>query len=624
MAGPSKRLKRDPEMSLHSERVLDVATASNYKQFTVLHFHLDLDVRFESRSILSTNSLDVEILEPCDHLILDVHESLTIDKITKKPSGESLKFEVKDFTEYGKALHISLKCREGEKFQLEIKYTASDRGPGVCWLKPVQTAGRQLPYLFTQGWPTGNRSIFPCVDTPAVKSTYSATVKVPDGFTAVMSANEWEKGEQSNVFKFNMTVPIPAYLVAMAVGDLVSAEIGPRSRVWTEPSKLEAAKAEFEGVVEEFICTGEKLFGPYVWGRYDLLVMPPSFPFGGMENPCLTFVTPCVVVGDKSLTDVVMHEIAHSWFGNLVTNATWSDFWLNEGFTMYAQRRICTEVEAFGEAYTCLEAATGQALLREQMDNSGEDHPLNRLRVVIEPGVDPDDTYNETPYEKGYCFCCFLQSQIGSYEKFDEFLKAYVERYKFKSIVAEDLFDFFFEYFPDFKDKKDELNFEGWLHNAGWPSYVPDLSAGDSLTKPAEKLAAVWAGEDVEDSQNVSKDISNWKTYQVLHFLDKLLEKSELPMEDLSSFYPDISHSKNAEIQLRWSKITLKNDHQPDFPQVKEFLESQGKQKYTVPVYQCMQKGSPAAQKLANEVFAATRDQLHVNVENRVAKILGL
>ncbi|XP_023933326.1 aminopeptidase B-like, partial [Lingula anatina] len=265
----------------------------------------------------------------------------------------------------------------GKKFVLKIDYVSTG-GPGVCWLDPAQTAGKVKPYMYTQGQASCNRSFFPCQDTPAVKCPYSATVKVPKGFTAVMSASESRKEataeDDHETFFFSLQQPVQSYLVALAVGDLASAEIGPRSRVWTEPSMLEKAKNEFDGEVEIFLSKGEELFGPYQWGRYDLLVMPPSFPYGGMENPCLTFVTPCLLVGDKSLTDVVIHEISHSWFGNLVTNANWGEFWLNEGFTMFAQRRIMEELPGLGKAYTCLEATTGLALLRQHMDDTGEDH----------------------------------------------------------------------------------------------------------------------------------------------------------------------------------------------------------------------------------------------------------
>ncbi|KAK3105025.1 hypothetical protein FSP39_015458 [Pinctada imbricata] len=487
--------------------------------------------------------------------------------------------------------------------------------------------------MYTQGQAVMNRSFFPCQDTPAIKSTYTATVRVAEGFTAVMSANTNVKnpnlvdinGVNHQIYSFGLDVPIPSYLVALAVGDLQSARVGPRSHVWTESCMLEACKSELDGIVEDFISTGERLFGEYVWGNYDVLVMPPSFPFGGMENPCLTFVTPCIIVGDKSLTDVIIHEISHSWFGNLVTNANWSEFWLNEGFTMFAQRRITEEL--FGKPYACLEASTGQALLRQHIDNEGQDHPLTKLRVVIEPGVDPDDTYNETPYEKGFAFVSYLQNLVGDVKKFDDFLKSYVSKYKFKSLVAEDMFDYFLEYFPKMKedkiDKKEGFEFtDTWLHKPGWPTYTPDLSAGKELTGPAEDLAKQWR----EGGQKVSDvDIGQWKTYQILHFLDQLLEGTDLSqvtMATLAKTYPKISGTTNAEIRLRWSLLTIKHDYVADFDNVKKFLVSQGKQKYTLPVYRQLVKGSDTAKKLAQDMYKETKDMLHVGVKDYVKGIL--
>ncbi|EMP41007.1 Aminopeptidase B [Chelonia mydas] len=498
----------------------------------------------------------------------------------------------------------------------------------VCWLTPEQTAGKQKPYMYTQGQAVLNRSFFPGFDTPSVKSTYSATIKVPEGFTAVMSATTWEKQEKDNTFTFKMSQPIPSYLIALAVGDIVSAEVGPRSHVWAEPCLIEAAKKEYDGVIEEFLAVGEKLFGPYVWDRYDVLFMPPSFPFGGMENPCITFVTPCLLAGDRSLVDVIIHEISHSWFGNLVTNANWGEFWLNEGFTMYAQRRISTIV--YGAAYTCLEAATGRALLRQHMDNTGEDHPLNKLRVKIEPGVDPDDTYNETPYEKGYCFVSYLAHLVGDQSKFDAFLQAYVNQFKFQSIMADEALEFFLEYFPELKKKGvatiPGFEFDRWLNTPGWPPYLPDLSPGETLMKPAEGLAELWAASSLNMEAIKAVDISAWKTYQLVFFLDKILQKSPLPdgtVAKLSETYPKISRAQNAELRLRWCQIVLKNNHEPEFGKVKEFLHSQGKQKYTLPLYRAMWSGSESARALAVETFSATASKLHVNVRNYVKKILA-
>lgn len=624
----------DDSLKLHSDLVEDVATSSSFRQFKIQHFHLDLIVDFEKKALRGTETLELKcIQESQSELRLDIHPSLSLQEVSYGLSKDesdlvTAEFFTKSFTSYGTTLVVKFatpfKCED--EFRLVIKYSATD-GPGVCWLLPEQTAGKTKPYMFTQGQAVLNRSFFPCFDTPAVKSTYSASVKVQDGFTAVMSASKWEHRKADNTFLFTMKQPIPSYLVALAVGDLVSAEVGPRTRVWTEPSLLQAAKQEYDGVIEEFLAVGEKIFGPYVWGRYDVLFMPPSFPFGGMENPCLTFVTPCLLAGDRSLADVIVHEICHSWFGNLVTNANWGDFWLNEGFTMYAQRRVCREL--YGEAYTCLEAATGRALLRQHMDNTGEDHPLNKLRVKIKPGVDPDDTYNETPYEKGFSFVSYLAYLVGDQLLFDGFLKAYVDKFKFRSIMAEDALEFFLEYFPELKKKGvhniEGLEFDSWLNVPGWPPYLPDLSAGQSLMKPAEQLAELWSAE-VLDLISIGKfKIQSWKTYQTVYFLEKVLETSPLPkgnMEHLEEQYPHIVKSNNSELRLRWAQIVAKNQYQPGYKYVRSFLCCQGKQKYTLPVYRTLWNGSEETKALATEVFSATSHQLHFNVRNYVKKII--
>ncbi|GCC26802.1 hypothetical protein chiPu_0005222, partial [Chiloscyllium punctatum] len=636
---PSPLLAKESIMA--TEKVLDqssdTATSSSYRHFRVRHFHLELQVDFERRQLQGREVLDLSCVRPeggGQELCLDSHSSVGVQSVSVRcgdPEGplQPVCHKVQPFTSYGCTLVLTLPrpCQSGDQLQVVIDYTATD-GPGVVWLDPEQTAGKVKPYLFTQGQAVLNRSFFPCFDTPAVKSSYSASIKVPKGFTAVMSATNWDHDEEENIFHFKMQHPIPSYLVALAVGDIVSADVGPRSRVWTEPSLLEAAKEEYDGVIEDFLKVGEKLFGPYVWGRYDLLFMPPSFPFGGMENPCLTFVTPCLLAGDRSLADVIIHEISHSWFGNLVTNANWGDFWLNEGFTMYAQRRISTEL--YGAAYTCLEAATGRALLRQHMDNTGEDHPLNKLKVKIEPGIDPDDTYNETPYEKGYCFVSYLAHLVGDQNKFDAFLRAYVNKFKFQSIVAEDTLDFYLSYFPELKEKNIEkkpgFEFDCWLNTPGWPPYLPDLSSGDTLMKPAENLATLWLAADLNMYAIKAVDMSSWKTYQIVYFLDKLLENSPLPQGNtakLAEMYPKISKAKNAELRFRWVQIVIKNNYEDAFDELQNFLHSQGKQKYTVPVYRVMWSQNEKTRKLAQEVFAATSKQLHKNVQNYVKKIFG-
>ncbi|KAH9488883.1 hypothetical protein Btru_058285 [Bulinus truncatus] len=614
-------------MGLHSDNVDDVATSSNFKEVRTTQLKLDLQVNFDDKIIKGFLDISLKSLQNnVKNVILDVHRTLKVIQV--KCDEANAQFTVKKFTDYGKSLVIELPKthQKDDNFSLEIEYEAGG-GPALCWLEPQQTADKVKPYMYTQGQSVLNRSLFPCQDTPAVKATYSAFVKVPDGFTAVMSANRKSYGESANrngdknCYYFEQSVPIQSYLIALAVGHIKSAAIGPRSEVWAEPSVLDSAQKEFQGVVEEFIQTGEKLFGEYVWEKYDILVMPPSFPYGGMENPCLTFVTPCIIVGDKSLTDVVIHEITHSWFGNLVTNANWSEFWLNEGFTMFGQRRISETLH--GRQAMCLEATTGQSLLHRHIEHKGHDHPLTRLRVIIEKGVDPDETYNETPYEKGFSFVCYLQSLVNDTHKFDEFLKAYIQRYKYQSIVAEDLFEFFLNYFPDLERHKihERKGFEfikTWLEGTGRPPFEPDLSASAELTQIVDREI---------DRVTKPNAQSGWTTHQIMYFLDGVAARSPLPdicKQRIFSDYPSFRMSPNSEIRQRWCEVVIKNDQLEYKEDIRSFLHSQGKQKYTLPIYQLMMKGSEDFKNFALEVFLETESSLHVTVRGYVRKILGI
>eukprot|EP00929_Paragymnodinium_shiwhaense_P067574 TRINITY_DN33992_c0_g1_i1.p1 TRINITY_DN33992_c0_g1~~TRINITY_DN33992_c0_g1_i1.p1 ORF type:complete len:557 (-),score=114.30 TRINITY_DN33992_c0_g1_i1:318-1892(-) len=511
--------------------------------------------------------------------------------------------------------------------------------PATTWLEPLQTHGKQKPYLFTQGQACLNRSLFPCMDTPAVRFTYDAVLHVPQGFTAVMSAEVCGAASAEAVsespaakhfkgayhsLKFDMRQPIPSYLVAMAVGDLTSKPIGPRSKVWCEPSQLDAAVQEFDGMPEKYLLAAEKLYGPYRWDTYDLVVMPPSFPFGGMENPRMTFITPCLLAGDRSLGDVIAHEIAHSWFGNLVTNANWSEFWLNEGFTMFSQRRITDEVH--GKAFTALEATTGRKILEDDVKEFGDTSNLTKLRCPIEAGVDPEDTYNETPYEKGFAMVSFLRHVVDSEEAFDAWLLQYCQKFAFQSIIAEDMFEYFFASFPGCKGK---IDVEDWLHTPGMPKWLPDLSVGTQLLEPVEGLLKAFdeAGSEpaaIEPLLARAPEVREWITYQKLHFLDRLLTLEKLSAQMVSSIgdvYGFLG-SGNAEIRLRYGLVIVERKAEQHYSYVSDFLRVQGKQKYTLPLYRALCRQEGPAREVASKTWAETRDCLHPNVRRAVAKAL--
>ncbi|XP_069474942.1 aminopeptidase RNPEPL1 [Ambystoma mexicanum] len=556
----------------------------------------------------------------------------TFDEPTDASSHSSsscpLPFRVDAFTDYGSALIISVPAalQPHEHFQVIIQYTASD-GPAIWWLDPELTYGKSKLFVFTQGHSVCNRSFFPCFDTPAVKSTYSATVKAPAGIQVLMSATHSTYLQDEGVYQFQMDYPVPAYLVALAAGDIVHADIGPRSRVWAEPCLLQTAISKLAGFVEPWLSAAEELYGPYIWGRYDIVFLPPSFPIVAMENPCLTFIISSILESDEFLIIDVIHEIAHSWFGNAVTNATWEEMWLSEGLATYAQRRITTET--YGGSFTCLETAFRLDALHRQMKLLGDDTPVSKLQVKLEPGVNPSNLMNLFTYEKGYCFVYYLSQLCGDLQQFDAFLRAYIEKFKFTSVVAQDLLDSFLIFFPELKkqcvENLEGLEFERWLNATGPPLVEPDLSQGSNLTKPVEELSGLWTSESLDCSTAApSVDITKWQTFQTVLFLDRLLDRSPLSHEvmmKLSQCYSCLLDSMNAEIRIRWLQIVVRNNYFPDLYKVRRFLESQMSRMYTIPLYEDL--GTSTLKPFALEVFYQTQHRLHPNLRKTILQILA-
>ncbi|XP_030772962.1 aminopeptidase RNPEPL1 isoform X1 [Rhinopithecus roxellana] len=646
---------------------LDVASASSAQLFRLRHLQLGLELRPEARELAGCLVLELCALRPAPRaLVLDAHPALRLHSAAfrrapaaaetpcafafsapgpgpapppplpafpEAPGAEPaccpLAFRVDPFTDYGSSLTVTLppELQEHQPFQVILRYTSTD-APAIWWLDPELTYGCAKPFVFTQGHSVCNRSFFPCFDTPAVKCTYSAVVKAPSGVQVLMSATQSAYMEEEGVFHFHMEHPVPAYLVALVAGDLKPADIGPRSRVWAEPCLLPTATSKLSGAVEQWLSAAERLYGPYMWGRYDIVFLPPSFPIVAMENPCLTFIISSILESDEFLVIDVIHEVAHSWFGNAVTNATWEEMWLSEGLATYAQRRITTET--YGAAFTCLETAFRLDALHRQMKLLGEDSPVSKLQVKLEPGVNPSHLMNLFTYEKGYCFVYYLSQLCGDPQRFDDFLRAYVEKYKFTSVVAQDLLDSFLSFFPELKEQSVDcragLEFERWLNATGPPLAEPDLSQGSSLTRPVEALFQLWTAEPLDQAAASASaiDISKWRTFQTALFLDRLLDGSPLPQEvvmSLSKCYSSLLDSMNAEIRIRWLQIVVRNDYYPDLHRVRRFLESQMSRMYTIPLYEDLCTG--ALKSFALEVFYQTQGRLHPNLRRAIQQILS-
>ncbi|XP_075385554.1 aminopeptidase RNPEPL1 isoform X2 [Tenrec ecaudatus] len=607
---------------------LDVASASSAQLFRLRHLQLGLELRPEARELAGCLVLELCARRPAPRaLVLDAHPALRLHSAAfrrpaadpeppcafafaapgpgppppplpafpEAPDAESacspLAFRVDPFTDYGSSLSVTLppELLAHQPFQVILRYTSVD-APAVWWLGPELTYGHAKPFVFTQGHSVCNRSFFPCFDTPAVKCTYSAVVKAPAGVQVLMSATRSSFLEEEGVYHFHMEHPVPAYLVALVAGDLQPADIGPRSRVWAEPCLLSTATSKLSGMVEQWLTTAERLYGPYMWGRYDIVFLPPSFPIVAMENPCLTFIISSILESDEFLVIDVIHEVAHSWFGNAVTNATWEEMWLSEGLATYAQRRITTETY----------------------------------------GVNPSHLMNLFTYEKGYCFVYYLSQLCGDPQHFDDFLRAYVEKYKFSSVVAQDLLDSFLSFFPELREQSVDcragLEFERWLNATGPPLAEPDLSQGSSLTRPVEALFQLWTAEPLDQVAATAStiDISKWRTFQTALFLDRLLDGSPLPQEvvtSLSQCYSSLLDSMNAEIRIRWLQLVVRNDYYPDLHRVRRFLESQMSRMYTIPLYEDLSTG--ALKPFALEVFYQTQGRLHPNLRRTIQQILS-
>jgi leukotriene-A4 hydrolase len=495
----------------------------------------------------------------------------------------------------------------GRKLQLElpphtrevtIAYHTSPEALALQWLAPAQTEGKRHPFLFSQCQAIHARTILPVQDTPRARVTYEAEVTVPEPLTAVMSAaaRGQTPAATGRTFAFVMPQPIPPYLLALAVGHLASRELSPRSRLWAEPETVEAAAYEFADVEAMLECA-EALFGPYVWERYDLLVLPPSFPYGGMENPRLTFLTPTVLAGDRSLVDVVAHELAHAWTGNLVTNATMEHFWLNEGFTTWAERRILAALH--GDDVGVLAWAIGQQALDAAIARFGGDSPLTRLRLQLQ-GVDPDDAFSSIPYEKGARFVAVLERAVGR-ERFDQFMRDYMHRFRFQSITSEEFLQCLDEQLPGMSG---QVRAQQWLDETGMPPNAPVFTSAQLEELTA--LAQAWpAGQ-----RPTAAQMKQWEPREVLVFLQHLprqLDPASLAWLDAQL---GLTGRGNYEILVEWLTIAAGSDYAPVFGRIREVLTRVGRMKFLRPLFAALGKHA-RTQQLGRDIYHAAHETYH-------------
>jgi leukotriene A-4 hydrolase/aminopeptidase len=549
----------------------DIHSWSNPAEVRVRHVNLDLEVVFEQQTIRGTAILTIQhVSQGAKHIVLD-SRALQIDETEVSPDGmkyREARFKIgKKDAILGAPLTIDI--APDTKF-VRIRYSTDPTATALQWLTRAQTAGGMRPFLYTQSQAIHARSWIPLQDTPGVRVTYEAHIRVPKGLKAVMGATNCPNTADC---RFYMDHPIPSYLIALAVGDLAYRPTGRRTGVWAEPSVVDAAAAEFSDM-EKMLEAAEKLYGPYRWTHYDVLVLPPSFPFGGMENPRLTFATPTILAGDKSLVSLVAHELAHSWSGNLVTNATWSDFWLNEGYTVYIERRILEEL--YGRPREEMEAALGYQDLEDELKSHPE---ADQILHVDLSGRDPDDGATQIPYEKGALLLRQIEETFGR-EKFDAYLRDYFDRFAFRSITTEESLAYLREHlFAQDPQLAAKIPLDEWVFQPGLPVSAPK-PVSDAFAAIDSEIGDWMKGKNIETSA--------WSTQEWLHFLRGLPQRLDFShMRRLDSRYR-LTDSRNDEILDQWLLMAVKNRYDPAYPRLEEFLTTVGRRKYVKPLYEAM------------------------------------
>jgi leukotriene-A4 hydrolase len=570
----------------------------------IKHIAFDLTPDFAKR-ILSGHA-EYQFAAPLgDQLDLDTR-GLQIQSVTAS-DGRKLAFKIGAETVLGSALAIS-----GTRGldRIRIEYSTSPDAAALQWLEPSQTAGGKDPYVFSQCQAILARTVFPCQDTPSVRFTYDAMLRIPQGLAAVMAAQMkgTSKEDGKTVCRFAMPHPIPSYLFALAVGNIVSEQIGPRSKVYAEPEIVKSAAWEFADV-DKMIAGAEGLYGEYVWDQFNLLVMPPSFPYGGMENPTLTFLTPTLIAGDRSLVSVVAHELAHSWTGNLVTNATWEDFWLNEGWTVYAERRIVERL--YGTELANLQAVNGRHDLQVSFNNFAQTPEYTKLKTDL-AGIDPDEVFSSVPYEKGYLFLVAIERAVGR-EIFDKFILSYIADFRFTSATTEQFFDYVQRKLPGLDGKVD---LRAWIYQPDLPASTPEFSS--RMIDDVKKMQAEWE----KGRRDLKGAMSGWNVDQIVLFLSSLpaglSSKDCAAIEDIF----DVATTHNDEILLPWYCIAAACSYSKEYPRIHDFLGSVGRGKYLKPLYRALHENS-ATRGLARDWFEEFKGRYHSVARSAVQRILA-
>lgn len=573
------------------------------------HLDLDIEVDFEKQQIRGSATYAIELKGDAAQIVFDVRD---IDILSITNGSDSLAYTLGEGSGDFMGAPLEVQTPPGTT-TVAIRFATRPGAEALQWLEPSQTAGKEKPFLFTQSQAILARTWLPCQDSPGIRFTYSAKVKVPKDLLAVMSATNPQTRNEEGVYNFEMKEPIPAYLMALSVGDIAFKSLGERTGVYAEPSMLEASAYEFADM-EKMLVAAEELYGPYRWGRYDVIVLPPSFPFGGMENPCLTFATPTIIAGDRSLTSLVAHELAHSWSGNLVTNATWNDFWLNEGFTVYFERRIMEKL--YGKSYADMLAILGYQDMQATMEDFGMESPATCLKLNL-AGQNPDDGMNDIAYEKGYLLLLHLEEAIGR-PAWDEWLTGYFERHAFSTITTE---QFVAEVEKTLiqgdSARAAQFDLKNWIYAPGLPEAHP-VPQSERFKAVNQQVARWMDGSAPADLAGTA----DWSSHEWLQFLRQLPDTLSLERMDELDAQFRFTKSGNAEIQAAWFELAIRNRYTDAYSALEAFLTRVGRRKFLRPLYRLMAE-TEEGKTMAKAIYEKARPNYHSVARGTVDQLLN-